>query len=382
MTFAAVLLSFVVPGWAQVDDSDLPATPYVGESSRESTDDILLGRRFFEAGAHSSWHMHPGGQLLFIEEGHGRVQRRGEPIRELGPGDSDFTGPNIPHWHGAAPDDGVKQDSMSFGGIGPWLDPVTEDEYLGRVIRSATGDQQRHYFFNQAGQFMPYRLYVPESYNPDHAAPLVVALHGYGGDQDYFFNRVENLPELLEQHGFIFVAPMGYSRGGWYGAPLNIPGDAPRSGGGPTPTPERSPEEETAFRALSEQDVMNVIDIVKQEYSVDPDRTYLMGHSMGGFGTWWLGQKYADMWAAIAPLSGVLPDIDYRLPRLREVAVHVSIGGEENPAWVEASRMQVEAMNAMGMETGYFEPEGENHGSMIGPTVPRALEFLSKYTRD
>ena len=166
------------------------------------------------------------------------------------------------------------------------------------------GDQQRRYDFSEARAEMPYRLYVPQSYDPARKTPLVVALHGYGGDQNYFFASLPTLPDLLERHGFIFVAPMGFAADGWYGAPLSIPGNAPRSSGAPTPTPLRTPEEETRYRALSETDVMNVIDIVRAEYAIDPDRIYLMGHSMGGFGTWWLGQKHADLWAAIAPMSG------------------------------------------------------------------------------
>jgi predicted peptidase len=243
----------------------------------------------------------------------------------------------------------------------------------------AKGDQQRHYYFDTAGKEMPYRLYVPGSYDPKIRAPLVVALHGFGGNQDYFFRAVEDLPALCEQHGFIFVAPMGLAVDGWYGAPLDIPGNAPRSSGAPPPAPVRTPEEETRYRALSEADVLNVIDIVRAEYNVDPDRIYLMGHSMGGFGTWWLGQKYAEMWAAIAPMSGVLPNVDYHLSRLRDVPVHVSIGGEENPAWVEASRQQVETMKAMGMTADYFEPSGATHGSMIAPTTPKVLEFFSEH---
>jgi predicted peptidase len=242
----------------------------------------------------------------------------------------------------------------------------------------ARGDQQRQYYFEAADRELPYRLYVPQSYDPGVAAPLIVALHGYGGDQNYFFDRVEDLPALCEEYGFIFVAPMGLSIDGWYGAPLNIPGNAPRSGGSPTPTPERTPDAEARYRALSEQDVLNVIDIVEREYAIDADRTYLMGHSMGGFGTWWLGQKHAQRWAGIAPMSGVLPNVDYHLPRLSDVAVMVSIGGAETPAWVEASRAQVETMKAMGISVEYFEPEGATHGSMIAPTVPRVLEFFSR----
>jgi predicted peptidase len=242
----------------------------------------------------------------------------------------------------------------------------------------AAEDQQRHYFFEAAGKEMAYRLYVPSTYDGEVAAPLVVALHGYGGDQNYFFDAVEQLPALCEQYGTLFVAPMGFATDGWYGAPLSIPGAAPRSGGGPTPTTGRDAQEETRYRALSEQDVLNVLEIVRREYRVDPDRIYLMGHSMGGFGTWWLGQKYAATWAAIAPMSGVLPNVDYQLPKLKGVPVMVSIGGAETPAWVEASRRQVEAMNAMGMTTAYFEPEGATHGGMIAPTTPQVFAFLAK----
>jgi poly(3-hydroxybutyrate) depolymerase len=245
----------------------------------------------------------------------------------------------------------------------------------------AKGDQQRQYFFAAAGKELPYRLYVPQSYDHAAGAPLVVALHGFGGNQDYFFRAVKTLPALLETHGFIFVAPMGLAIDGWYGAPLSIPGNAPRSSGAAPPPQLRTPAEETKYRGLSEADVMNVLDLVRKEYRIDPNRIYLMGHSMGGFGTWWLGQKYADTWAAIAPMSGVLPDVDYQLPKLRRVPVHVSIGGAENPAWVQASRAIVEMMKADGMTVGYAEPSGATHGGMIEPTTPQALEFFATQVR-
>jgi predicted peptidase len=252
----------------------------------------------------------------------------------------------------------------------------------GGAAAPAKGDQQRNYFFEAAGKDMPYRLYVPASYDARAGAPLIVALHGYGGDQNYFFEAVKDLPALCEQYGTIFVAPMGLAKDGWYGAPLGIPGAAPRSGGGPTPTPDRTPEQETQYRALSERDVLNVLDLVKREYRIDPSRIYLMGHSMGGFGTWWLGQKYADTWAAIAPMSGVLPNVDYQLGKLKNVPVMVSIGGAENPAWVDASRKQVDAMQALGMRTAYFEPAGATHGGMIAPTTPRVFAFLAQQRKE
>ena len=247
--------------------------------------------------------------------------------------------------------------------------------------RGAKGDQQRHYFFAAAGAEMPYRLYVPRSYDPAKKTPLVVALHGYGGNQDYFFAALDELAELLERHGFIFAAPMGYSTGGWYGAPLDIPGNRPRSSGQPPPPATQSVEEMKRERDLSEADVMNVLDLVTQEYNIDPDRTYLMGHSMGGMGTYVLGQKYAEKWAAIAVMSGTLADATYDLERLRDVAVMLSAGEQEAPV-VEAAKAQIETLNKLGITTGLFVAPGATHGSMIAPTIPRVLEFFADKTRN
>jgi predicted peptidase len=242
------------------------------------------------------------------------------------------------------------------------------------------GDQQRRYFFAEAGAEMPYRLYVPRSYDAGTKTPLVVALHGFGGNQDYFFAALSELPELLEQHGFIFAAPMGYSTGGWYGAPLDIPGNRPRSSGQPPPPVTQSVEEMKRERHLSETDVMNVLGLVRREYNVDPDRTFLMGHSMGGMGTYVLGQKYAEEWAAIAVMSGTLADATYDLERLRDVAVMLS-AGEQETAVVEAAEAQIEQLQKLGIETSLFVAPGATHGSMVAPTIPKVLEFFADKKR-
>jgi pimeloyl-ACP methyl ester carboxylesterase len=86
---------------------------------------------------------------------------------------------------------------------------------------------------------------------------------------------------------FIMAAPMGYNTGGWYGSPIINTGG--RGGkGAPAPEPPANLSE------LSEKDAMNVLDMMRKEFNVDDKRTYLMGHSMGGAGTLYLGSKYAS----------------------------------------------------------------------------------------
>jgi predicted peptidase len=264
-------------------------------------------------------------------------------------------------------------------------DPIREvRQLLTRPIaqqwqqQGAKGDQQRHYYFTEAQQEMPYRLYVPETYSPGRQTPLVVALHGYGGNQDSFFNSVRDLRALSDRYGFIFLAPMGYSSSGWYGAPLSVPGSAPRAN--VPQVPLKDPVMERRERDLSEADVMHVLQLVRREYNVDPARIYLMGHSMGGMGAWYLGQKYADTWAAIASLSGTLDRVDYSLDRLIRMPVMLAVGSTEIPT-VEACREQIAAMEKLGMKPVYAEIAGGTHGSMIAPATPLVFEFFAHQRR-
>ena len=43
--------------------------------------------------------------------------------------------------------------------------------------------------------------------------------------------------------------------------------------------------------------------MARKEFNVDERRTYLMGHSMGGAGTLYLGSQYASNWAAVAAIA-------------------------------------------------------------------------------
>jgi len=243
----------------------------------------------------------------------------------------------------------------------------------------AKGFQERHYRLDKAGREMGYQLYVPQKYDPRAGAPLVVALHGYGVNYGFFFGFVTELKALCEQYGFICVAPNGYSTSGWYGAPISVPGAPPP--GSRLPVPQTGTEKEQLLeRELSELDVMKVIDIVKREYKVDAKRIYLMGHSMGGFGTWFLGQKHAGTWAAIAPMSGIndnaLKELDVK--KLARKPVLVAVGEQETDT-VVASKKAVAALKAAGADVTYVEIAGGTHGSMVAPSTVQIMEFFSRH---
>jgi len=102
---------------------------FTGKSVTMDGKDLTVARRSFEAGARSAWHSHDKGQLLMVEQGRMRTQKRGQSVKELGVGESDYTGPNVVHWHGAAKNQALVQINVGFGGETKWLEKVTDAEY-------------------------------------------------------------------------------------------------------------------------------------------------------------------------------------------------------------------------------------------------------------
>lgn len=88
----------------------------------------------FTPGARTAWHTHPVGQTLYCLSGVGRVQRDGEQVQELHPGDTVMIPPDVRHWHGAAPDRLFAHLAMSEiteAGAGTvWLEKVSDADYM------------------------------------------------------------------------------------------------------------------------------------------------------------------------------------------------------------------------------------------------------------
>ncbi|HYM23657.1 MAG TPA: cupin domain-containing protein [Vicinamibacterales bacterium] len=102
---------------------------FTGASVTMDGKDLSVARRHFEPGARTYWHSHDNGQLLLVEKGRMRTQKRGQSVRELGAGESDYTAPNVQHWHGATPNEELVQINVGFSGGTKWLEEVTTAQY-------------------------------------------------------------------------------------------------------------------------------------------------------------------------------------------------------------------------------------------------------------
>lgn len=184
------------------------------------------------------------------------------------------------------------------------------------------------------GSEQAYRLYVPSSYREDTAMPLVIALHGSGGNETSFFDNEEHYPakeglkNAAEKVGMLAVCPT--ARGN------------------------------TSYRGPGENSVLSVLDDVRKRFRVDDDRIYLTGHSMGGTGSADLAFHHPGLFAAVVPIAAARS--------IRWVAANAGhtpfwwIGGEKDQEIYKIGvAVGVERMKRLGCPVQFTELPGEGH---------------------
>jgi predicted peptidase len=244
----------------------------------------------------------------------------------------------------------------------------------------ATGDQQREYVFAPTGQKLPYRIYVPTTWDGKRALPIVLFLHGAGASERTYLDMADGqVRKLAEQHGYIVVSPLGFAPLGAYGNPLRLPAVFGESATAAAQRAAVTPERRRELN-LSELDVITVLDIVTEEYGADRARTFLAGHSMGSGGTWHLAARYPDRWRAIAPMSGPFVDAaTYSFERIRDLPILMTEGTGAAPS-LAGSRALAAHLRAGKFRVEYLEVDG-NHGSMVPMVWPRVFEFFDATSR-
>ena len=228
----------------------------------------------------------------------------------------------------------------------------------GTIVARDARVQGHTYVFEETGVEMPYALFLPSGYDAAREWPLIVALHGLGRPYDWMMGY-DSFIDFAERYGYIVVSPLGYPPRGWYGSR----GYGNPAGGGRGGAQSTLPEN---LGKLSEQDVMNVLEIARDAHNVDESRIYLWGHSMGGAGTYHLAALYPDIWAGLA-VAAPAPRRDAidQISSFSEIPVLVLHGDQDSTVPVEGSRTWVARMRELGMQHVYIEVPGGDHSLFV-----------------
>jgi predicted peptidase len=218
---------------------------------------------------------------------------------------------------------------------------------------------------NTRNERMRYLVFVPKNYDKQKKYPLVLWLHGGG-------SRGDNLKLLLgygDKHGLEFfarsdnqskypsivVAPQ---------CPLNKLWGNPDS------------EKPTNEMRL----VLEILDKVKTDFSVDSKRIYVAGMSLGGFGTWDIIARRPDVFAAAVPICG--GGNPSRASLMIKTAIWAFHGDQDELVNVNESRRMVSAVKDAGGQPKYSEYKGVGHTSWVQAFAePELLAWLFAQSR-
>lgn len=209
-----------------------------------------------------------------------------------------------------------------------------------------------------AGLGRDYLLYVPSNYSPATPMPLVLAFHGNGDSAQNFYNALQ-LGSWAQGSGFILATLDGPVR--------NIQGyqlawDA------------YSAPADNADLAFSR----DVIAQIKSQYSVDNSRIYALGHSQGGFFSFYLGMVEANTISAIAMQASAAPQGGALIQSAtRKTPVYLAIGTQDG--LLNAARSTRDQLNQAGHAVLYEELPGVGHGGWQTSKTGTALSFILGY---
>ena len=227
-------------------------------------------------------------------------------------------------------------------------------------------------FTDVDGKILPYRLLKPADYDPSKGPyPLLIFLHGAGErGSDNSLQLTHGKPLLRKAaalHGCFVIAPQ---------CPKQMP-QCPK--GTEIMWASRHWKDKNhdliETPSLPMQMLFGLIDEMQKTYPIDPDRLYIMGLSMGGYGTWEIIQRQPNRFAAAVPICG---GGDEKLAqRIAAIPIWAFHGDKDGVVKVARSRDMITAIKKAGGNPKYTEYPGVGHNAWT-PTFnePKLLDWL------
>jgi predicted peptidase len=204
-------------------------------------------------------------------------------------------------------------------------------------------------FTAPSGEILRYRQHLPKNVAAGKKLPLVLFLHGAGERGTNNVSQLKHGVSALLQHGAkandpaVLLAPQCPSGMQW----VNVPWSAPSH-----TMPEQPSDSMRLALALLREKLATL--------PIDPDRVYVTGVSMGGYGTWDAIQREPSLFAAAIPICGG-GDIR-RVQGIRRMPIWVFHGRDDKNVPVDCSRRMVTALKQLGSRAvRYTEYEGAEH---------------------
>jgi len=179
-------------------------------------------------------------------------------------------------------------------------------------------------------------LYAPPAAAKDEPLPLLIALHGMGGDENMFFEGygAGRLRALAAQHGFLLACPR-------------------------------------VDFTLSGSTIESLIRALGHDYAIDEKRIYLLGHSMGSGVAGSIAARAPERFAALACFAGGPGSDAQRLP-----PTWICVGALDSIASPDSLEADAKALAARGLPVRFERVPDLGHTLVVSERLLAAVEFL------
>lgn len=228
---------------------------------------------------------------------------------------------------------------------------------LGTIVIAQTTDAYQAFRFIQSGDTLPYRLLLPENFDPAQSYPLVVFLHGRGeSGRDNRKQLVHGSSIFLadsfrRKHPAIVVFPQCAANDYWSNVHTLANENGKRSF---YFVPDGPP-------SRSMQLLLGLLDNLQQQFQIKKDQVYAMGLSMGGMGTFELVRRKPGLFAAAIPICGGAHPATAR--SVRKVKWWVFHGAKDDVVLPHFSEQMVEALQKQKASVRFTLYPNANHNS-------------------
>ena len=197
-----------------------------------------------------------------------------------------------------------------------------------------------------SGDTLPYRFLKPRNVEGGKTYPLIIFLHGAGERGNDNEKNIKHIKDLVLNNGnrgkfpCYVIAPQCPEKLKWIESYNSVFTDRP---------------------AKPMQQFITLLEKILKENAIDPNRIYITGLSMGGFGTWDLIARYPNKFAAAVPICG--GGDEKTAPKIKHIPIWAFHGAKDNTVPPEKSRKMIKALQDAGGSPGYCEYPDVEHPS-------------------
>jgi predicted peptidase len=218
------------------------------------------------------------------------------------------------------------------------------------------------------GVTIPYRIFIPENMNKTKKYPLVLHFHGAGSrgsdnKKPLYLAKFLTAKKNQQKHPCIIIVPQCPSGKKWIVHNWSK-------------VKHTFSKEPTPYMACA----IKLLEDTIKNYSVDKDRIYVYGQSMGGFATWDIICRKPNFFAAAAPVCGGADVM--QMKKICHMPIWVFHGAKDPTVKVQNSRQLVEELKKLKCNIKYTEYPEVKHNAWSYSYTNEFIEWLFSHKKE